>query len=151
MSCLGWPTRVTNPQHRLDVRNAPTILMLNALHDPATGYSWATNAHRQLQGTAVLVTYEGWGHAVYGRGPCTVRTTDRYLLNRVVPKEGSRCPAVLPDGPLARTRNLVPVPLGPCHRGPVPACPAGRADRRKCPRWCPRWDSNPHGLATSRF
>jgi hypothetical protein len=94
--CLGWPTDVTNPQHRLKVRNAPQILMLNSLHDPSTGYNWAANAYRQIRNTAVLVTYKGWGRGVYGRGHCTIRVTDRYLIRRIVPDEGSSCPAVPP-------------------------------------------------------
>lgn len=113
-SCLGWPTGVNNPQHRLKVRNAPPLLMLNALHDPATGYNWAVNAHRQMRGTAVLVTYEGWGHGVYDRSACTRRVTDRYLLNLTVPKDGSRCAAVPPEeAAAARDGRGLPLPVGP--------------------------------------
>lgn len=101
-TCLGWPTKVTNPQHRLKIRNAPPLLMLNGLHDPSTGYNWATNVHQQIKDTAVLVTYLGLGRGVYGRGPCTVRVTDRYLINRVVPAEGTQCPAIPPPGSTAR-------------------------------------------------
>ncbi len=85
-SCLGLTTKVNNPQHRLKVRGAAPILMLNALHDPATGYNWAANAARQLGRAATLVTYDGWGHGVYGRGPCSDQITDRYLVD-------VRCPS----------------------------------------------------------
>ena len=64
VSCLGWPSTVNNPQHRLRVRTSKPLLMLNALHDPATGYGWAVNAARQMGAAARLVTYEGWGHDV---------------------------------------------------------------------------------------
>jgi hypothetical protein len=67
IACLGTPTPINNPQHRLSVRGSRTLLLPNSLHDPATGYSWATNAARQLGRSAVLLTYEGWGHIVYGR------------------------------------------------------------------------------------
>jgi hypothetical protein len=38
------------------------VLLSNALHDPATGYDWATSVARQLGRQGVLLTYEGWGH-----------------------------------------------------------------------------------------
>jgi hypothetical protein len=38
-SCVGWPTKVNNPQHRLRVRGSPTLLMLNSAYDPVTGTS----------------------------------------------------------------------------------------------------------------
>jgi len=118
-SCLGLGTKVNNPQHPLKVTGAAPILMLNALYDPATGYNWAVNAARQLGRAATLVTYEGWGHGVYGRGPCTVQTVDRYLVDLTVPARGSRCPAVPPsDEPSARSGSTrVPPP------GAVPGLP----------------------------
>lgn len=90
--CIGWPGKVNNPQHRLDVEGAPTILMMNGLHDPATGYSWAVSARRQL-GNAVLVTYEGSGHVVYHRTACTRAAADNYFLNLTVPAADTRCAA----------------------------------------------------------
>jgi len=71
MQCIGWPGRVNNPQHRLDVEDAPTILMLNGRHDPATGYAWALHVAAQLRDQAVLVTCEGAGHTAYRRNACT--------------------------------------------------------------------------------
>jgi pimeloyl-ACP methyl ester carboxylesterase len=97
VSCLGWPSAVNNPQHRLRVDGSNRLLMLNALHDPDTGYLWAVNAARQLGDTARLVTYEGWGHGVYGRGPCTVSIVHDYLFTRSLPPEGTRCPAFEPE------------------------------------------------------
>lgn len=94
--CIGWPGRVNNPQHRLRVSGTPTILMLNWLHDPATGYLWAQNAARQLGPAAVLVTYEGSGHVAYTRNTCTRGLTDRYLVDLTVPPAGTRCPATDP-------------------------------------------------------
>ncbi|WP_440899934.1 alpha/beta hydrolase, partial [Actinosynnema sp.] len=45
---------------------------------------------------AVLLTYEGWGHGVYGRGACVDGAVDRYLVDLAVPREGTRCAAVEP-------------------------------------------------------
>jgi pimeloyl-ACP methyl ester carboxylesterase len=95
-ACVGLPEKVSNPQHRLDIRNAPKILMLNSLYDPATPYSWAANAHRQSKDTTVLLTYEGWGHGVYGRSECTTASVDTYLTTLKTPKPGARCAPVQP-------------------------------------------------------
>jgi hypothetical protein len=40
VACLGWPKPVANPQHRLQVRRTDTpLLLVNALHDPATSHT----------------------------------------------------------------------------------------------------------------
>ena len=93
-ACLGWPKPVNNPQHPLRVRNLATpLLLVNARHDPATGYTWAVHVARQLGDEAVLLTYEGWGHVVYGRSDCIDGIVDRYLVERVLPAHGTSCPA----------------------------------------------------------
>ncbi|QQQ75207.1 alpha/beta fold hydrolase [Saccharothrix sp. 6-C] len=116
--CVGLPERVNNPQHRLDVEHAPKILMLNALHDPATGYEWAVNAHRQSRDTTVLLTYEGWGHGVYDRSDCTRGATDEYLVDLKAPRPGARCAAVEPAPQPVASASAKPVP-----EGPTPAIP----------------------------
>ena len=91
--CLGAPP-ADNPQHRLEVRNPSTPLLLtNALHDPATGYNWATSVARQLGRDGVLLTYEGWGHGTYNSSPCAREAVDRYLISQELPVRGTRCPA----------------------------------------------------------
>ncbi len=101
--CIGWPGKVNNPQHRLDAEGAPPILMMNGLHDAATGYAWAVNARRQL-GNAVLVTYEGSGHVVYHRTACTRAAADNYFLNLTLPAPNTRCAAN--DPTVTTTREL---------------------------------------------
>ncbi|HET6212870.1 MAG TPA: alpha/beta fold hydrolase [Micromonosporaceae bacterium] len=114
VACLGWPARVNNPQHELRVRHSPTLFMTNSLHDPATAYSWATDAARQLGGSAVLLTYDGWGHGVYGRGPCPTDAMDSYLIASVLPARGSHCPAVLPQPfGVSSASGGRPLPSGP--------------------------------------
>ncbi|MEU8703434.1 alpha/beta hydrolase [Streptomyces sp. NPDC048680] len=90
-ACLGAPT--ANPQHRLSVHGAPTILLSNAVHDPATGYPWAVSVARQLGRGGVLLTYEGQGHGSVTRGPCMEHAVDGYLTDLTVPARGTRCPA----------------------------------------------------------
>ncbi|MEV2211609.1 alpha/beta fold hydrolase [Streptomyces sp. NPDC050997] len=92
--CVGWPDEANNPQHRLRITEAPKILMLHSLHDPANNYAWATNVHRQTRRTTVLLPYEGAGHSVYGRSDCTRDAVDAYLTELKLPSAGSHCPAV---------------------------------------------------------
>lgn len=110
--CVGLPEKVNNPQHRLRIKDAPKILMTNALYDPATGYEWAVNAHRQSRDTTVLLTYEGWGHGVYRRSDCTRGATDDYLINLKTPRPGARCAAVEPP-PQSVASLGADVPTGP--------------------------------------
>ncbi|MBP2320069.1 pimeloyl-ACP methyl ester carboxylesterase [Kibdelosporangium banguiense] len=112
-ACTGLPEKVNNPQHRLDIDNAPEILMLNSLYDPATAYAWAVNAHRQSRDTTVLLTYEGWGHGVYGRSECTTVQIDNYLATLKAPKDGARCEAVEPPATAALSAEQTQRPAGP--------------------------------------
>ncbi|MEH1124161.1 alpha/beta hydrolase [Micromonospora sp. CPCC 206061] len=93
VSCLGWPAPVRNPIRVPRVRTNTPLLLLNALHDPRTGYEWATHVAAQLGKHGRLVTYEGWGHGAYGSTPCTTAAVDRYLINLAIPAPGTRCPA----------------------------------------------------------
>ncbi len=90
-ACLGAPT--ANPQHRLDARGVPPILVSNALHDPATGYPWAVSVARQLGRSGVLLTYEGHGHGSVTNGPCMENAVDGYLTDLTLPPRGTSCPA----------------------------------------------------------
>lgn len=94
--CMGVPGPPANPPHRLNIPHAPTVLLLNSRHDPATPYAWALNIHRQAPRNTALVTYEGAGHAVYTRSACTRAFVDDYLLALTVPSRGAGCPAVQP-------------------------------------------------------
>jgi pimeloyl-ACP methyl ester carboxylesterase len=100
--CSNWPGKVGNPQHRTDASKAPPILIMNALHDPATGYEWAKSVNKQLKGS-VLLTYDGWGHGVLNRSDCTLNAATAYLVNRKLPRPGTHCAAVEPSTVEART------------------------------------------------
>jgi pimeloyl-ACP methyl ester carboxylesterase len=96
MACAGTPGRAANPPHRLDLRTASKVLLLNSRFDPATPYAWARNIHRQARAHTALLTYEGWGHGVYQRSDCTRGVVNAYLFDLRVPTEGASCPAVEP-------------------------------------------------------
>jgi pimeloyl-ACP methyl ester carboxylesterase len=110
VACLGWTDSPANPQHPLRVRGSETLLVLNALHDPATGYLWGVNAARQLGRAARFVTYEGWGHGVYGQGACPTSIVDNYLISGALPPNGKRCPAVSPVDVAAQRTRALPLP-----------------------------------------
>ncbi|MBF8185695.1 alpha/beta fold hydrolase [Nonomuraea sp. K274] len=88
--CLNH--RTTNPQHHLRYRGSAPLLLGNSLHDPSTPYGWSANVARQLGPKAVLLTYEGWGHRIYGKDECSTVPIDNYLISLVVPPHGFRCP-----------------------------------------------------------
>ncbi|WP_156077427.1 alpha/beta hydrolase [Saccharothrix sp. NRRL B-16314] len=78
-TCVGYTDRPTNPPHRLDVADAPPLLLLTSRYDVATPYLWARNVHRQAKGSH-LVTLDGPGHGVYHANACTEAAVDSYLL-----------------------------------------------------------------------
>ncbi|WBQ06018.1 alpha/beta hydrolase [Kribbella sp. CA-293567] len=97
-NCLGLP-KAPNPQRDVEVHGLRTpALLLNSLHDPATGYAGASSVARQLGKQGVLVTYEGWGHGVYNSGPCTQQAVNDYLVALKLPPRSTRCAAVPPTG-----------------------------------------------------
>ncbi|TWG08720.1 alpha/beta hydrolase [Saccharopolyspora dendranthemae] len=105
--CLDWKAPVQNPQHVPDIRTEAPVLILNALHDPATGYNWATNVDSQIE-RATMLTYDGWGHGVYTRSECTAKVTHDYLIDGAMPAEGAHCPAVEPGPAPTSVRPNMP-------------------------------------------
>ncbi|ROP35902.1 alpha/beta hydrolase [Saccharothrix texasensis] len=78
-TCVGFTGRPANPPHRLDVDEAPPLLVLTSRYDVATPYRWAQTVHRQAKGSH-LVTFDGPGHGVYHANECTRAAADSYLL-----------------------------------------------------------------------
>ncbi len=87
-----------NPPHRLRYTGDAPLLVATSLHDPETPYGWSANVARQLGGKATLLTYEGWGHGVYGMTGCVTAVMDAYLISLTVPAPDARCPAEEPQG-----------------------------------------------------
>ncbi|MGW0521451.1 alpha/beta hydrolase [Crossiella sp. NPDC003009] len=109
LTCVNSGTKTTNPQRRLEIRNAPPLVMIGNIHDPATVYEWNVTAARQSG--AHLITYEGWGHTAYrqtGPSPCVNAAVDEYLINLKTPKRGLSCPATEKPG-AAETASQEPM------------------------------------------
>jgi pimeloyl-ACP methyl ester carboxylesterase len=102
--CVGWNAPVQNPQHPLDIRTQAPILLLNSLHDPATGYGWAQRVAEQIP-SGRLLTYDGWGHGAYGWSRCTLDAVHAALLDGTLPPPDTRCPAVDPEAPSAASSS----------------------------------------------
>ena len=78
-TCIGFTDRPANPPHRLDVDQAPPLLLLSSRYDVATPHRWAQNVRRQAKGSH-LVTFDGPGHGVYHANDCTRSAADAHLL-----------------------------------------------------------------------
>ncbi len=51
MACAGVAGPPANPPHRLDIRNAPKILVLSTRHDPTTPYDWTVTSNGRRRAT----------------------------------------------------------------------------------------------------
>ncbi|PDP87747.1 alpha/beta hydrolase [Glycomyces fuscus] len=94
LPCAYWPETEEAPA--ATAPDAPPVVVVGAVGDPATPYAWAEELADRME-TATLVTYEGAGHTVYGTGrsPCVDGAVDAYLLTGEVPGPGLTCP---PEG-----------------------------------------------------
>ncbi|MBT2231147.1 alpha/beta fold hydrolase [Nonomuraea sp. NEAU-A123] len=111
--CLNSTT--TNPPHQLKYTGDTPILLGNSLHDPATPYMWSANAARQLGPKAVLLTYEGWGHRIYGKDKCQTDIIDQYLIALTVPPPGTRCAVGTPEESMLKQQQQKTWPTDKQH------------------------------------
>lgn len=71
-----------------NVKKAPKILLVNSFWDPATSIIWANGVRDQLV-TGNLVVRNGFGHTSYQVfGECS-RAIDSFLIDGVMPAEGT--------------------------------------------------------------
>lgn len=91
LPCAYWPGTEEAPTG-FTAPDAPPIVVIGTVGDPATPYTWAQELSAQLD-TATLLTYEGAGHTVYGFGvnDCVDSAVDAYLLGGPAPGSGHFC------------------------------------------------------------
>lgn len=100
VSCSGWPD-AANPPPEISAPDAPPIVVVGTVGDPATPYEWAEQLSAALT-SSVLLTYEGDGHtAMLTGGECIERALTSYLVDLRVPDPGTRCPANSETDPFA--------------------------------------------------
>jgi pimeloyl-ACP methyl ester carboxylesterase len=93
LTCAGYRGKTTNPQAPLEIDGAPPLVFIGNLYDPATVYSWTVAAAEQAG--ANLITYEGYGHTIYGwYSDCVNEAVDGYFIGLDVPDDGLRCPGL---------------------------------------------------------
>ncbi len=75
----------------------PPVLLLASVYDPATPYQWSDDMTSFLPGS-VRVTYEGAQHGVWNlvASPCINDAANAYVLDLIVPPDGTICPFVDP-------------------------------------------------------
>lgn len=92
LNCVGYPGQTHNPQQPLDIDEEVDLVMIGTVHDWATTYEWSQSAAAQAGSAASLVTYEGFGHTIYGQGhDCIDEAIDAYFLEGIVPEDGLTC------------------------------------------------------------
>ncbi len=90
--CAHWPYQ----QHprRIDLRESPTLLMIQGEGDPATGAEGALDSHRATRRQTVMVMVANEGqHGLYigGPSPCVEDIADAFLFDDVVPDDMTLC------------------------------------------------------------
>lgn len=84
--CIGWPAPITNPPARQNITDTPSLLLVNALYDPETSYTWAVGLMEQVE-NATLVTRVGDGHTSYALMGAASAIMDAYMVNLTVPEQ----------------------------------------------------------------
>nr|WP_277606056.1 alpha/beta hydrolase [Glycomyces sp. L485] len=113
LTCAGSGIENTNPRAELDVDFAPPLVFIGTVHDPATVYPWTEASAEQAGGH--LITYEGYGHTIYGRhsSPCVNEAVDAYFVYRAAPEDGLSCENLNFPGDSTLLNDRDPLNVGP--------------------------------------
>ncbi|KAJ4369715.1 hypothetical protein N0V83_005478 [Neocucurbitaria cava] len=87
-SCVGWPSPIKNPPAKLNVQTQKPILMVNAIRDPSTSYTWAVGMLEEVKNN-VLLTRNGDGHTSWGLGGATTDAINHFLISGELPAPGT--------------------------------------------------------------
>ncbi|GAB3953021.1 alpha/beta hydrolase [Streptomyces sparsus] len=92
LQCTGWPVDGHASTVEMTADGAGPILVIGNTGDPATPYEGAEKMADELgEGVGVRLTVRGEGHGTYGVNDCLTGLVDAYLLDGVVPKNGTTC------------------------------------------------------------
>ncbi|MEU8972161.1 alpha/beta hydrolase [Streptomyces monashensis] len=92
-TCASWPTSDA-PHVKVTGKGLPPTLMLNSVHDPATYYEGALQAHKALSGSRLVTVTGGGDHGQYQNGnACVDSVVDAYLLTGRIPAHDMTCPS----------------------------------------------------------
>jgi pimeloyl-ACP methyl ester carboxylesterase len=91
LPCSVWPVRPRAPVGRLRAAGAPPILVIGTTEDPATPLAQARSLAGSLRSGRLLVA-AGEQHTSFDNGnECVDTIVTRYLVDRRVPRVGTRC------------------------------------------------------------
>jgi pimeloyl-ACP methyl ester carboxylesterase len=91
LPCSVWPVPPVPPVGRLTAAGAPPILVIGTTRDPATPLEQARSLARSLDRGRLLIA-EGEQHTSFNNGnACVDAIVTRYLVDRDLPRVGTRC------------------------------------------------------------
>lgn len=91
VTCSNWPYQSQRVREPITAAGSEPIVVIGTTRDPATPYEWSVSLADQLE-NGHLITFDGDGHAAYGRGNmCVDGLVDDFLVNGTIPPEGATC------------------------------------------------------------
>ncbi len=98
VGCMSWPIEPSVEAPDYSAPGAPPILVIGTTGDPATPFASARKLADTLE-SGVLLIRDGEGHTAYHQGnACIDEAVDAYLVDGVVPADGTECPAPVVGG-----------------------------------------------------
>ena len=89
--CATWPLETALEAPDYSAPGASPIVVVGTTRDPNTPYEWAQQL-AEIIDSGVLLTRDGDGHTGYLKGnTCIDQTVNEYLVNGVVPDDGTTC------------------------------------------------------------
>jgi pimeloyl-ACP methyl ester carboxylesterase len=89
-ACAQWPARLGTPPPRLTAAGAGPVLVVGTTGDAITPIESSRALADDLE-EGTLLTVDGFRHTGYGVNRCSIDVVDRYLVDLVVPEEGTVC------------------------------------------------------------
>jgi pimeloyl-ACP methyl ester carboxylesterase len=90
LPCAFWPAPVHNIIGPVTAPGAPPTLVIGNTGDAATPYQQAVDVAATLQ-SGRLLTFDGTGHAAYGKSACVANAEAAYLVDLTLPSDGTVC------------------------------------------------------------
>ncbi|MEI6361994.1 MAG: alpha/beta hydrolase [Actinomycetes bacterium] len=89
--CFTWPVRQGQPHLNATPLTKAPVLLIGGTHDPNTPYEMAKKT-APMWAAGRLLTWTGYGHVASNRGiPCVNNPAANYLINGVLPADGTVC------------------------------------------------------------
>lgn len=92
LPCSYWSVPATSEPRALVAEGSPEILVVGTEYDPATPYVWSQALAAQLDNGVLVTWVDADGHTAYNNGSaCIDEAVDDFLINGVVPEDGTEC------------------------------------------------------------